>query len=267
MSVRQHLRSPPQVALGFSVVIATLACRESPPEQPVTTVTSGGEVSTTLAGDSPFVDGVAMVRVVNAFPMTTGIRVATDRAQSFQSVEFKKVTAYIPVRENWVEFNITRGGQGTDSSAALSREMLADGKRYTLVVLRGVHGLPGVSPIEARVLRDELDPKSDRAKVRFIHAAIDVGKVSMRLRGAQSPIFADLDRASEAGFKTTAPLVGTLEVRTTEGGRLVAALPGTKLEAGNTYTFVLTRDAGGKVTLFSFEDRSTVGADTARNHD
>ena len=62
------------------------------------------------------------------------------------------------------------------------------------------------------------------------------------------------DKLAEAGYRSVDPWNGTLEVRSEDGNRLLLSIPNVDLQAGKSYTVVLTRNAAGKLESFRFDD-------------
>jgi hypothetical protein len=201
-----------------------------------------------MSGDSADKRGVALVRVVNAVPNAARLVVRADRDHQLKAAEFEHVTDYQPIDRNWVTFEV---GTGTDTvfrPLATNREMLTDGFRYTIVVMRD-----SAKGFETRVLRDEISADSTRAFLRVIHAARGTDEVNVVRRGGDT-LMDGVNFASEAGYKAMEPWTGTLEFRTESGNKLLHSIPNLSLQAGRSYTIVLTRTAAGKVESFRFDD-------------
>jgi hypothetical protein len=236
--------------LALATALAFASCVERASDRRITTVSSGGEVAIAVADDSAAPRPEAMVRVVNAIPGIAGVTVRTAGEQAFQTVEFQSVTPYAPVRDNWVEFSITRGGRGTDTTAFVNREMLADDGRYTMIVLSD-----GKGGIQSRVMRDDFSVDTARARVRVIHGAAGAGAIDVVWRGpARRSLFTGLVFGRDGEFEAVEPSRGAIEVRTTAGGHLIATTGTVSFERGASYSFVVTRDARGRPSVFGFHD-------------
>jgi hypothetical protein len=231
------------------VLVATLTARnEAQTDKEVTTRSSGGDAAVSMSGDSADKRGVALVRVVNAVPGQDRLVVRADRDHQLTAAEYKAVTDYQPIDRNWVTFEIGASGDSLFEPLATNREMLTDGHRYTIVVMRD-----SAKNYETRVLRDEISDDSTMAQVRVIHAARGTGEVSLVQRGADT-IVDGVNFTMEAGFKAVKPWSGTLEIRSESGNRLLHSIPNVALQAGRSYTIVLTRNAAGKLDAFRFDD-------------
>lgn len=239
-----------RVLASTLVVSAFLAaCDKAQTDKEVTTRTSGGDAAVSMSGDSADKRGMALVRVVNAVPGENRLVVRADRDHQLTAAEYKTVTDYQPIDKNWVTFEI---GGGTGDSAfkplATNREMLTDGHRYTIVVMRD-----SAKNYETRVLRDEISDDTTQARIRVIHAARGLNEINLVERGADT-LVDGVNFTMEAGYKSIKPWSGTLEVRSETGNKLLLSIPGVSLQAGRSYTIVLTRNAAGKLESFRFDD-------------
>lgn len=234
---------------GAVVLTAALvACSDVQTEKDVTTRTSTGEASVSMSGDSADKRGMALVRVVNAVPGENRLIVRADPDHQLAAADYEKVTEYQPIDRNWVTFEISSEGDSTFEPLATNREMLTDGHRYTIVVMRD-----SARGYETRVLRDEIPADSTRARIRVIHAAPGVNQVNVVQRGADT-LLDGVNYTMEAGYRAVAPWTGTLEIRSATGNRLLLSIPNVSLEAGRSHTVVLTRNAAGKISSFRFDD-------------
>jgi hypothetical protein len=233
---------------AFVVAAAVAACRDAQTDKEVTTRTSGGDAAVSISGDSADKRGVALVRVVNAVPGQDRLVVRADRDHQLTAAEYKTVTDYQPIDRNWVTFEIGTSGDSAFEPLATNREMLTDGHRYTIVVMRD-----SAKSYETRVLQDEISDDSTMAQVRVIHAARGVDEVNLVQRGGDA-LVDGVNFTMEAGYKAVKPWTGTLEVRAESGNRLLHSIPNVALQAGRSYTIVLTRNAAGKLESFRFDD-------------
>ena len=234
-----------------SAIAATLlftACRDAQTDKNVTTRTSSGDAAVSISGDSADKRGVALVRVVNAVPGKTRLVVRADRDHQLTAAEYKTVTDYQPIDRNWVTFEIGTAGDSAFTPLATNREMLTDGHRYTIVVMRD-----SAKNYETRVLRDEISDDTTAARLRVVHAARGVDEVNVVQRGAET-LIDGVNFASEGGFKDVKPWTGTLQIRSESGNRLLLSIPNLALQAGRSYTIVLTKNSAGKLESFRFDD-------------
>ncbi|MCC6927621.1 MAG: DUF4397 domain-containing protein [Gemmatimonadaceae bacterium] len=237
--------------LALVSVLLLAACgRDMQTEKEVTTRTSAGDAATSISGDSADTRNQALVRVVNAVPNVIGLTVRSDEAHTLPSVDYKRVSSYQPIDRNWATFQVSGSPNGAYAPIDVNREMLTDGHRYTMVVMRESEG----GGFSTRIFRDDIASDSTSAHVRVIHAAKGAGELDIVAPGGET-IFDDVDYTSEAGFKSMAPWKGALQVRDGDGKSTLLTLPSLDLMAGGSYTIVITRDAGGKLASFWFEDR------------
>ena len=231
-----------------AIAVTVLVACESQTDKAVTTRTSTGDAAVSMSGDSADKRGVALVRVVNAVPGQDRLLVRADRDHQLTAAEYKTVTDYQPIDRNWVTFEIGTSGDSTFTPLATNREMLTDGHRYTIVVMRD-----SARGYETRVLRDEISDDTTGARVRLIHAARGTDEVNLVRRGGDT-LIDGVNFTAEAGFKAVEPWNGALEVRAESGNRLLLSIPGVSLQKGRSYTIVLARNAAGKLESFRFDD-------------
>jgi len=231
-------------------LFALAACgRDAQTDEEVTTKTATGEAATSISGDSADKRGQALVRVVNAVPNVTGLSVRSDEMHTLPAVDYKTVSSYQPIDRNWVKFQVSGAPNGAYAPIEVNRELLTDGFRYTMVVMREAEG----SGFESRVLRDEMADDASKAHVRVIHAAKGAGEVDVVVPGGET-LFENVNYTSEAGYSSIAPWSGALEVRSDDGKRRLLTLPRIDFKGGSAYTIVVTRNAAGKLESFWFED-------------
>jgi len=226
--------------------------KDSQTKDEVVTQTANGTVANSMSGDSADSRGQALVRVVNAAPDSKGLIVRSDETHMLPAVEFMKVTPYQAIDRNWVTFQV-RGDLASDyAPLETNREVLTDGNRYSMIVLRDTDGMKYVT----RVFRDDISGDATRAHIRVIHAAPGIEEVNVVARGGEK-LFDGVNFKSEAGFKDISPWSGTLEFRSQDGNRVLLTMPSVDLQAGTSYTIVLTRDGKGKLQTFRFDDTQT----------
>jgi hypothetical protein len=236
----------------LSAIVLVACGRDAQTEQEVTTKTATGEASTSISGDSADKRGQALVRIVNAVPNAIGLTIRSDSSHALPAVDYRKVSAYQPIDQNWVAFQVSGSPNGEYAPLETNREMLTDGYRYTMVIMRASEG----SGFETRVLRDEITTDAAKAHVRVIHAAKGTDEVDIVAPGGET-IFDGVNFTSEAGYKAIDPWNGALEVRSEDGKSRLATLPRIDFKAGTSYTIVLTKSAAGKLESFWFEDSTT----------
>ena len=237
-------------ALAFATIIATQACaKESQTDKPVETKTADGQLSASISGDSADKRGVALVRVVNASSTAKDLQVRADDQRMFPAVKFKQVSAYTPIDQTWATFQVGDSSGSAYAPLSTNRELLTDGHRYTVVVLRSEDG----TKYETKVLKDVIENESGKARLRVVHAAPGAGEIQVYERNGEK-IFGDVDYGDEDGFKSLPPWTGMLDIKSKDNKTTLFTTPAMTLEAGKSYTVVITRSAKGKLDGFWFED-------------
>ena len=186
-------------------------------------------------------EGSSQVRLVNVVPSDAAVDVYADDSAVFTGVAYKAVTPYQNLKDNLVTLELRPTGAApgdTTEPLAQNREMLANGDRYTVVVLPA----EGDGKPTLRVLEEPTDPgEAGKARIRFVNAAPGVETFDVYVPGSTDPFFDDVDFRTEAGFKDMNAGAGEIVVRADDDGPVLITLPERSFEAGKTYTFVVTR--------------------------
>jgi len=246
---------------GIGALLLLGGCGRSETKQPVTT-TTGSDTSLSESGARADARGQTLVRVVNAHPNLSAVTIKTDNQTPFTEVAYETVSPYREVEDNVTKFEVFDAKTGvTSEPLAVNREIMADGSRYTLVIMPDRDG----SGVMMWALRDELIPDEGKAKIRLVNAAPSSGEVDLTVKGRPEPLFDDVNPGSEAGFRNVDPMTGPLMLRHEDGKRtLVTVRDLSGLEAGKSYTIVLAGRAGGWQGI-TFEDAvQGVGAGVPR---
>jgi len=243
------------LGLLAALVVSVGACsRDAQTEDAVQTKTSGGDASTSISGDAADARGQALVRIVNTVPDMNGLIVRSDDAHMLPSVDYKQVSEYQAIDNNWVTFEVGAAATGAYAPVEANRELLTDGHRYTMIVMRKDDGVG----YQSRIVRDEISDDRTKAHLRVIHAAPNVDEITVVAKGADE-LFNGINFTSEAGFKDIDPWSGTLEFRTEDGKRLLGSMSSVSLRPGVSYTIVLTNGKANKLESFWFEDQQVAG--------
>ena len=241
-----------QAGLLVGVILATAAaCNET---RKTGTVTSREGEKTTSAPPAEAVEerDNALVRVVNAIPGEPVTIWAGDSA-AFSSVAYKSATGFKEIPDDRFDFEI-RASAGSEALAH-NREKLKDGGHYTIVALPAENNQ---KERNLRVLDDDLKPvTSGKARVRFINGMPGDTDVDLFISGREEPLFDGVNFKMEAGWNEFDPISGTLTVRPDNKSTRLASLPNVKLEAGKSYTFLLTGRAG-KHEVVKIEDEVAI---------
>ena len=231
MRYQRLKRAPALAALALIAVIAGCEKREAADRD-----------DGIVASDSSR-EGTSMVRLINAAPSDAAVDVFADDSVVFSAVAYKTVTPYQNMKDNLVTFELRPSGAAagdTTEPLAQNREMLANGDRYTVVVLPA----EGEDHPTLRVLEEPTDSgEAGKARIRFVNAATGLETFDVFVPGSTDPFFDDVDFRTEAGFKDMDAGTGRIIVRADDNGPVLLTLPERTFDAGKTYTFVLLRKA------------------------
>ena len=78
-------------------------------------------------------------------------------------------------------------------------------------------------------------------------------ELSVYVRGNDNALVDGVNFSREAGWNEEDPMRGTLEVRTEDSSRPLATIPNVDIQAGKSYTFILT-GTPTKVEVIQFSD-------------
>lgn len=243
------LRGPWTACLVGSLVSLAVGCNET---RDTGTVTSRSGDKTTSAPPAEAVEerDMALVRVVNAIP-GGAITIWAGDSAAFSDVAYKRATEYREIPDDRFDFQIRTGGAESEALAH-NREKMQDGGHYTIVALPAENGQ---NERNLRVLDDDLKPVTNgKARVRFINGMPGDTDVDLFIGGREDPLFDGVNFKVEAGWNEFDPVSGTLTARPDSKSNRLASLPSVRLEAGKSYTILLTGQAG-KYELVKIEDQ------------
>lgn len=275
-STLRHAAFERVLALTFAATgLAVFAgCDNGKPDDTaVQTSTANGELASSASEGAAEARGTSLVRMINALPDRRGATVNADEQPLFSSVDFKAVTPYKEVRDNFTRFRLQ--GTGLDTTITGNNEIMLDGSHYTLLALPEREG-----GVRLRVLHDEFEHDSTKARLRVVHALSDVDEIDVAVKGHDGDLFDNVNNGSEAGFAdvTVGPSVVTVKV---DGSGKQLVRKEMRFERGHSYTLVLTssatkgsaRNAPQRVDAIVVDDRvldrnaehaTTRSADTTR---
>jgi hypothetical protein len=230
----------------------------------IQTATADGKISTTSEGGAES-RGTSLVRMINALPNGGGATVNADDSLLFSAVDFKSVTPYKEVRENFTRFRLQ--GTGLDTTIAGNNEIMLDGSHYTLLALPEADG-----GVRLRVLHDEFERDSTKARLRVIHGLGDVGEIDVSIQGRDGDLFDNVNPTSEAGFSDVEVGSRAVIVKVDGSGKQLIRKE-MRFEPGHSYTLVLTssraqgtaRNAPQRVDAIVVDDR-VLDRDADRNN-
>jgi hypothetical protein len=231
-------------AVSALALASTVACTT---DKESGAVADSGSGEGRLALPNAVTAKTSLVRMVNALPDANGLSVTSEDRSVFSGVDYKAVTQYQEIDETIVRFRLLGGGR--DTTIATNDEILIDGSRYTIIALPENDG-----GVRLRVLKDELEADSGKARLRVVHALQNTGEIDVLLAGRAEPLFDNVNNGSEAGFADVDAANTTITVRVNDGAQLIRRQ--LKLEAGHAYTMVLTTTDKGKVDAITIVDRA-----------
>lgn len=234
MILRQRALVLSITAAGISMAAACGGDRAAE-DTAVQTSTAEGQLSSVGEGAAES-RGTSLVRMINALPNAGGATVNADDSQLFSGVDFKSVTPYTEVRENITRFRLQ--GSGLDTTIAGNNEIMLDGSHYTLLALPEADG-----GVRLRVLHDEFERDTTKARLRVVHALGDVGEIDVAVQGRDGDLFDNVNPTSEAGFADVDVGTSAVTVKVDGSGKQLIRKE-MRFEPGHSYTLVLTSSSG-----------------------
>lgn len=240
------------LSLLFAVGVC-VACGERPqPEAVETAIEEGRLDAATTAG------GSSRVRMINAVPTGSATTVMADDSTLFRTIDYRTVTPYTALNGGFTNFRVQSGAR--DTTIASNNEITPDGSRYTLLTLPQDDG-----GVRLRVLRDEFDGDTTRARLRVVHGVTGAGDIDVLIEGRTEPLFDNVNLTSEAGFETLDAQPVMLIVRADGSGKRLLRKE-LRMEAGHSYTVVLTGSSAQRIEAIIVDDRAvpTEGSGASR---
>lgn len=240
-----------QLITSSVFLLATLAAvgcgRDEKPVVASETPTGSGATS----GAAAEARDQALVRVVNAIPGTASVDVFADQMLFAPRVAYGTATQYTGVSASADDFAIRAANQppgAPQTVLAENSEGVMGGHHYTLVVFPGKEN----DRAELQVVTDNHEvPDAGQARVRLINAATGLDSVDVFVPGTTDAWMDDVDFREVSSYKDIDLAARTVELRTTDGKRVVAK-PNLEIQPGKSYTIVVTaskRAASGFDTL------------------
>lgn len=188
----------------------------------------------------------AQIRVVHAVPGGPAVDVYAGDQSAFSNVKFKSVTAYRPLGANLPEFKLLETGAApTATPMAENREVLIDGRYYTLIAIPKADG----EGVDIKALKDDHDGDANKARIRVVNAARGLDDLDIRIQGREDDLFDDVDFSTEAGYKEVDPGTVTLIVTAEDSRKELLRITDVSLEAGKSVTIVLTHPTAGSTRI------------------
>jgi hypothetical protein len=204
-------------------------------------VLAGALAATAGAAAPGAVPGTALVRVAHLSPDTAGVDVYVDGARALGNVNFETVSDYqsIPAGRHKLELR-PAGAAATSDPVLATTQDLASQEAYT------VAGVGTNARLRGKVFSDDLtSPAPGTAKVRAIHAAVDVPAVDITLVGAAS-IGTDIAFGTATPYAAVPPGRYQLQVTDHDDGSPVLTVPDLDVGPGIVYSVAAIGGTAGK---------------------
>ncbi|MBA2626589.1 MAG: DUF4397 domain-containing protein [Gemmatimonadales bacterium] len=253
------MRSKSNIWAGVmaGAVLVTAACDKARDTGAVTSTTASG-TSTTPPSDVAEKHDQAFVRAVNALPGAKSVVIYAGDSTAFSNVAYKATTPWKRMPDDMFTFKVGRVGGSPDSALGDNHEKLGGGNHYTVIAFADEGG---PNKANMRVLNDDLQPMTNgKARIRVVHTVANAPEISVYARGSKDAIFDGINFKSEAGWKDVDPMTGTLEIRPEGKNNVLATIPAVKLEAGMSYTYIIT-GTPAKLDVVKFRDSVMPTAD------
>ncbi len=237
--------------LAGGVLLLAAGCDKARDTGAVSSTTANG-TSTTPPSEVAEHHDMAFVRAVNAIPTQQTVRIYADDSTAFTAVAYKQTTDWKQMPDNAFDFKVATPAQTSETAMGDNHEKLGGGHHYTVIAFADEGS---TAKANMRVLDDDLQPMTNgKARIRFINTAANAGELSLYARGTKDAIFDDINFRNEAGWKDIDPMSGTLEVRPQGKNTAVAVISGVNLEAGKSYTYIVTGSKPGKLDVIAISD-------------
>lgn len=241
--------------LALVALAAALGC-ERPADQDLAR-------DTTTAAEQADRDDMTLVRFVHAAPNAPKLDIRSGEQATFSQVAFKDVTPYREIESNRPEFRALPADQAAAEPLAEDREMVLDGKYYTVVAVPKEDG----KGVELETLRDDSDPGDlTKSRLRIVHAARRAGDIDVVVGGREEPLWDDLGFGADPDYKDVMPGAATLVVRSGKTNRVLLQMAEMQLAAGESVTIVLTHPSvsSEKIEAIRISDQSRAAAPAGR---
>jgi hypothetical protein len=226
-----------RIAFLPATVLALVACTGTRDDEMVESTTAG-DSSVAASSNVAAARDNAQIRVVHAVPGASAVDVYAGEQSAFSNIEFKTVTPYRELGANLPQFKVlTTGAEPTSTPIAENREVVIDGRYYTLIAVPEADG-EGVNLMAMR--DDPTGGDSTKAHIRVVNAARGLDDLDVRIQGREDALFDDIDFSSEAGFADVDPGTVTLVVTAEDSKKELLRISDLNLEAGKSVTIVLT---------------------------
>lgn len=241
-------------ALTSTVALCALlaACSGNKTNQPTASETPGGG-STAPAGQDAANQKKALVRFAQTVPGSEHLDLWFGDMKAFSNVAFKGVTPYIELPAERHDFKLQNSGNTQATALATNSEGLTAGAHYTIVAERK-SGRDASLTLDA--LNDDLTPpQSGKTKVRFVNAAVGLGKIDAF--GPEGKISGGIDENSATSYQEIAAAPGPMEIRRSDKKVDVLRIDKMNLEPGKLYTIFIVGGNGSPFQAIPVTDQLT----------
>ncbi len=220
------------LALSLAAAASAAACKgERTADTAVQTTTAEGKLASPSEATAEM-RGTSLVRMINALPAGGGATVNADDRELFSSVDYRTVTPYTEIKDNFSRFRLQ--GTSLDTTIASNNEIMLDGSRYTMLALPEKDG-----GVRLRVLHDDFDTDSTKARLRVVHGLSGIGEIDVALLGRDGDLFDNVNPTSDAGFQDVDSGATSVIVKVDGSGKQLIKKE-MRFERGHSYTLVLT---------------------------
>ncbi len=237
--------------MAFCVLLAS--CGGNRTNQPSASETPGGG-STAPPGREAAKEKKALVRFAQAVPGNQRLDLWFGDMKVFSNAGYKDVTPYVEIPSERHEFKLQNAGDTQPAALATNSEGLSAGAHYTIIAERkdAKNATLTLDP-----LNDDLTPPAEgKAKIRFVNAAVGLGKVDVV--APDGKMFSGVGDNSSTSYKEIAITRGPLEIRKSDKKADLLRITNLNLQPGRMYTvFIVGGTAGTKLEAFTVTDQLT----------
>jgi hypothetical protein len=190
----------------------------------------------------------ANVRASHLAPRAPVVDVYLNGKKTFSNLPFRTVTAYLSIPDGTYDIAVYPVGE-TTNPVLEARDVRLSGGDFTITAA-GFGPAKSVNPV---VLRDDLSPLPDRAKLRLVNAAPEYAALELSTPGGVE-LLPWVSFKSASSYFGVLPLLGDFDVRNQTSSLL--RLRDLNLLPGRVYTiFVVGSKTEGTLNYVLTEDR------------
>lgn len=198
----------------------------------------------------PEEEAPAQIRVLHLSPDAPNVDVYANGDRAVQNIEFTRGTGFLEVPADEYRFEVTATG---DTNAVLTLDLeLEAGQAFTAVAFDRLEN------IQALALPESTEPVESGARIRVVHAAVDVGQVDVLDADTNDILLDDVDfGAATAQFAAPAGVHSFgLDLDDDANPELIFDLP--ELAEGTSANIFAVTDAAGAFLLVQLNDGTTI---------